>query len=117
MSDLGFTMCKICNITTECVSVARQTSFIFMLIFFSYRFIQSIRAHLQFSPGISFSRPKFAAINAICNMNTMISSYLYNAYSTTQGFLVYWILSAIASTLTGLNTDYRTDWGLISFDE
>lgn len=31
--------------------------------------------------------------------------------------LIYWIVSAAIATYTGVQADYKADWGIISFDE
>lgn len=49
-------------------------------------------------------------------MNTVISSFLYNTYLTNE-LKTYWIVSAIFSTIAGIQADLRADWGLISFDK
>jgi hypothetical protein len=56
-----------------------------------------------------------AVIANICILNNTTASYVYSAFLNT-GTLVYWIISAIIATVVGLNGDFKSDWGLISFE-
>jgi hypothetical protein len=57
-----------------------------------------------------------AVINNVVVMNNATASYIYNYFLTTET-LVYWLISAGIATISGLNTDFRADWGLITFEE
>ena len=47
---------------------------------------------------------------------TVTASLLYNIY-LTDSLEVFWLFFAIFTTLTGIHTDFRADWGLILQDE
>jgi hypothetical protein len=87
-----------------------------MLVYLVYRANQSFRLHAQYSPDVCVSRARQGLTAVIFTTNTMISSFLYGTYGTSN-YLYYWIVSACLSTLTGTNADLRADWGIISLDE
>lgn len=48
-------------------------------------------------------------------MNTVISSYFYGHYLTEE-LRIYWIISAVMSTIAGIQADLRADWGFFWID-
>ena len=116
MNDLSFTACQlIYNGFKSCSGQGRNATFIFLLIYIFFRIIQSVRLHKQYSPNIVISRGRQGLLACIFLLNTVISSYLYGTYKSSQ-MLTYWIVSASISTITATNADLRVNWELITFD-
>lgn len=86
------------------------------MVFLFYRFVQSIRSHIQFGDRC-YSRPLIGITAVLFSMNTVITSYFYNANPSNDSLFHYWLVSAAFSTIAGIQADLRADWGLISFDE
>lgn len=84
------------------------------MTFLFYRFVQSIRSHRQFGDRC-YSRPLIGITAVLFSMNTVISSYIYNLYLSDK-LRVYWLFSAVCSTIAGIQADLRADWGLLGID-
>lgn len=114
-SDTSYTICSVIyGLQSNCADQATYATFGFIITYLIYRFIQSIRSHIQFGTKF-FSKPILGLIAIIFSMNTAISAFCYSTFLTNQ-LWVYWAISASLSTCTGCNADFRADWGLISFD-
>lgn len=117
MNDFAFTACQFFyKDKSTCSEQGRVTTFVYLIIYIFYRIIQSLRLHQQYSPEVCVSRARQGLTACIFSLNTVVSSYLYGAYKSSQ-LMTYWIMSATISTLTGTNADLRADWGIISLDE
>ena len=117
LNDFTFTSCQlIYNHKKTCTEQGRFATFIYLLISIFYRIIQSFRLHYQYSPDVCISRARQGLTACIFSLNTVVSSYLYGTYKTTD-LMKYWIISASISTLTTTNSDLRADWGVISLDK
>ena len=116
INDFSFTACQLIhNDKKTCAGLGRNATFIYLLIFVYFRIIQSFRIHAQYSPNIVISRGRQGLLACIFLLNTVISSYLYGTYKSSQ-MLTYWIVSASISTITATNADLRVNWELITFD-
>jgi hypothetical protein len=51
----------------------------------------------------------------ILMLNTVISLYIYTVNG--KDWIYYYIISAVISTIAGLNADYHTYWGLLSLSK
>jgi len=87
-----------------------------MVVFVTYRMAQSIRGHFQLHSSKLITRPVLGFINSLFVLNTATAAFVYNR-SLDSRLQIYWICSVILSTIVGLNTDFRADWGLILQDQ
>jgi len=117
MNDLIFTLCSL-KYQSEiiCEEQGRVGTFIFMLIFFSYRLAQTYRLHTEYEAGKICSRANNGGLAVCLGINTVIASYIYGTYDTQQ-LMIYWIFSATIGTLANINADFRADWGILTFDK
>jgi hypothetical protein len=74
-----------------------------------------MRSHHQFGNGQILSRPIQGLIASALGINTFVSSYIYSIYG--KEWIIYYVISITISTISGLNADYRADWGLISLNK
>jgi hypothetical protein len=114
-ADFAFTLCQaVYAEQRDCADETRVATFGFTMAFLCYRFVQSIRSHIQFGDRC-YSRPLIGITAVLFSMNTVVSAFIYGIY-LRDGLLVYWLISAALSTLAGIQADLRADWGFISFD-
>jgi hypothetical protein len=114
-ADFAFTVCQAAyREQRDCAEETRTATFGFTMAFLFYRFVQSIRSHIQFGDRC-YSRPLIGITAVLFSMNTVVSAFLYSA-SLSDGLFRYWVVSAVLSTLAGIQADLRADWGLLSFD-
>jgi hypothetical protein len=117
VNDMAFTLCSLrYNDETICTEQGRLATFIYMLVFLFLRAVDSVRLHRQFGGGLWISRANQGLTAVLFTSNTITASYLYGTRGT-DSMLVYFIISAIFSTMAGINADYRADWGILSLDE
>jgi hypothetical protein len=65
--------------------------------------------------GKIYSRPNAGTFAVIIGTHAAFASYLYGSNPSTR-LLIYWIISAAVSTITGIHADFKADWGMLSFD-
>lgn len=114
-SDFIFTILSLVYTSGSVIAPkARLGTFVFtqyMLVMLGFH---GIRLHLRLNTSNLFSRPLLTVYSVIATINSVISSYVYNTL-LYDGLFIYWIISSVVATLVGLNTEYKGNWGLLSF--
>ena len=120
MNDMTFTLCSLkYNDEKLCEEQGRVGTYIFMMIFFFYRSVQSIRLHVQFGQGKYCSRANIGHMAVIFGANGVTSSFVYGSGNNSEyiGVVVYFYFSMVLMTLFFIQADFRADWGIILLDE